>query len=146
MQIVSAMAESKQIKMGLAIGADTAQSKPGDALEYSAAAGAAAFVIGLGDAPIERAEIYFLDVARAMVERADWLVPYYRGEPFYDKPPLLYWLLATSFDLLGPSLFAGRLVAAPGAAMTAWLGSCDSATVRSACAVSRVAIARARVK
>ena len=40
---------------------------------------AAAFLIGLSDAPIERAEIYFLDAARAMVERSDWLVPYYRG-------------------------------------------------------------------
>ena len=72
----------------------------------------AAFVIGLSDAPIERAEIYFLDAARAMVERSDWLVPYYRGEPFYDKPPLTYWLLAASFQGLGPSLFSGRLVAA----------------------------------
>ncbi len=72
---------------------------------------AAAFFIGLGEAPIERAEIYFLDAARAMVERSDWLVPYYRGEPFYDKPPLTYWLLAFSFKFFGPSLFAGRLVA-----------------------------------
>lgn len=73
---------------------------------------AAAFFIGLSDAPIERAEIYFLDAARAMVERSDWLVPYYRGEPFYDKPPLTYWLLAMSFQCFGPSLFSGRLVAA----------------------------------
>lgn len=47
MQIVAAMVESKQIELGLAIGTDTAQSKPGDTLEYSAAAGAAAFVLGL---------------------------------------------------------------------------------------------------
>lgn len=69
-------------------------------------------MIGLGDAPIERAEIYFLDAARGMVESGDWLVPTYRGEPFYDKPPLTYWLMAASFEFLGPSLIAGRLVAA----------------------------------
>jgi hydroxymethylglutaryl-CoA synthase len=34
------------IKYGLAIGADTSQGAPGDALEYSAAAGAAAFIMG----------------------------------------------------------------------------------------------------
>jgi len=33
-------------RYGLAIGADTSQGAPGDALEYSASAGAAAFVIG----------------------------------------------------------------------------------------------------
>ncbi len=46
MQMVDAFVRSSQIEYGLAIGADTAQSKPGDALEYTAAAGAAAFVMG----------------------------------------------------------------------------------------------------
>ncbi len=36
----------KKIKYGLAIGADVSQSSPGDALEYTAGAGSAAFVIG----------------------------------------------------------------------------------------------------
>lgn len=46
MQIIDSMVRSGQIRYGLAIGSDTAQAAPGDALEYTAAAGAAAFVIG----------------------------------------------------------------------------------------------------
>ncbi|HEY3296214.1 MAG TPA: hydroxymethylglutaryl-CoA synthase [bacterium] len=37
------------IKYGMGIGADTSQGAPGDALEYSASAGAAAFLMGAGD-------------------------------------------------------------------------------------------------
>ena len=45
-QICMGMAASGMIRYGLAIGTDTSQGRPGDALEYTASAGAAAYLIG----------------------------------------------------------------------------------------------------
>lgn len=46
MQMLMGMADSNMIKFGMTIGSDTSQGRPGDALEYTASAGGAAFVIG----------------------------------------------------------------------------------------------------
>lgn len=46
LQLISGMVESGRIKNGLVIGADTAQGRPGDALEYTAGSAASAFVLG----------------------------------------------------------------------------------------------------
>ena len=45
-QIVAAMVASGMIEYGLAVCVDKAQSRPSDALEYTAGAGAAAFILG----------------------------------------------------------------------------------------------------
>ncbi len=44
--VVSGLVQAGAIDYGLAVGADTSQGAPGDALEYSAAAGAAAYILG----------------------------------------------------------------------------------------------------
>ena len=81
--------------------------------------------LGLG--PLARAEIYFLDAARGMVESGDWVLPHYEGRPFFDKPILSYWLMAAAMEALGTTAAAARLVpvvAALGLVLaTAWLGT-----------------------
>jgi len=46
MFLASALVKAGEVEHALAVGADTSQGAPGDALEYSAAAGAAAFIFG----------------------------------------------------------------------------------------------------
>ncbi len=46
MQIATGLIDSGMIKYGMAIGSDTSQGRPGDALEYTASAGGGAFILG----------------------------------------------------------------------------------------------------
>jgi len=54
-------------------------------------------------------EGFYGQVASEMAAGGDWRIPRLHGQPFLDKPPLLYWLSAGSLRLLGPSEWALRL-------------------------------------
>ncbi len=54
--------------------------------------------IGLRD-PWPPDEPRFALVARDMVATGDWLLPRVGGQPYADKPPLFFWLIAVSLEL-----------------------------------------------
>lgn len=83
------MVGSGMVRYGLAAGADTAQGRPGDALEYTAAAGAAALIVGPAAealAGIEATVSYVTDMPD-FFRRADRPYPVhgnrFTGEPAY---------------------------------------------------------------
>jgi 4-amino-4-deoxy-L-arabinose transferase-like glycosyltransferase len=47
----------------------------------------------------------FAASARTMAETGDWLIPQVNGLPRYDKPPLVYWLMAALYSLPGQRLW-----------------------------------------
>jgi 4-amino-4-deoxy-L-arabinose transferase-like glycosyltransferase len=63
-------------------------------------------------------EGHFAGVAREMILHGDWVTPTLNGSPYLNKPPLLYWLIATSFSLFGFHEFAARLPIA----LAGWVG------------------------
>ncbi len=78
------------IEYGLGIGADTSQGAPGDALEYSAAAGAAAFIMGKNDlvAECELTYSYMTDTSDFWRREHQFYPSHggrFTGEPAYFK-------------------------------------------------------------
>src|SRR4051794_30040663 len=54
----------------------------------------------------------YAEIPREMLATNDWVVPRLQGEPYLDKPPLLYWLVILSYKACGTSAAAARLVPA----------------------------------
>jgi len=90
LQFITSLVDAGRIEYGLAIGADTAQGRPGDALEFTAACGAAAFIIGRdkneGVAEIEAWTSYVTDTPdfwRREYERYPHHTARFTGDPAY---------------------------------------------------------------
>ena len=58
--------------------------------------------MGLGQTGlVDETPALFAASARHMAESGDWLIPHVNGLPRYDKPPLIYWLMAGFYSLPG---------------------------------------------
>jgi Dolichyl-phosphate-mannose-protein mannosyltransferase len=54
----------------------------------------------------------YAEIPREMLVRGEWIIPYLQGEPYLDKPPLLYWLVNLSYRVFGLHNWAARLIPA----------------------------------
>jgi 4-amino-4-deoxy-L-arabinose transferase len=81
-------------------------------------------VLMLGIRPlIAHDEARYAAIPAEMIASGDWTQLRLSGFRYYEKPPLGYWLTATSMSLLGPNAFAIRLpsaIAGGIAALAAW--------------------------
>ncbi len=68
---------------------------------------------------IDRDEPRFAEASREMIERSDYVVPYFNNHFRFDKPPLTYWAQIASYKIFGQNDFAARLPSAIAAALTA---------------------------
>jgi len=71
------------------------------------------FFIGLGDAALVNPdEGRYAEIPREMVASGDYVTPRLDGVLYFEKPPLLYWMVAGMLRLFGPQEIAMRAPAA----------------------------------
>jgi 4-amino-4-deoxy-L-arabinose transferase-like glycosyltransferase len=70
---------------------------------------------------IDRDEPRFAEASREMVQRGNYIVPYFNNQLRLDKPPLTYWAQVASYHIFGENDFAARFPSAIAAALTALL-------------------------
>lgn len=61
---------------------------------------------------IDETEPLFAEAARQMTVTEDWIVPFFNGKTRFDKPPLVYWLMAIAYKIVGVNEWGARLPSA----------------------------------
>src|SRR5262249_44122908 len=69
------------------------------------------YLQGLGRGPLlEPDEGRYAEIPREMLVTGDWVVPRLNGVVYAEKPPLVYWLTALSYRVVGVNELGARLV------------------------------------
>ncbi|HWY30534.1 MAG TPA: glycosyltransferase family 39 protein, partial [Candidatus Acidoferrum sp.] len=56
----------------------------------------------------DRDEVRFAEASREMIQRGDYVVPWFNGAYRFDKPILIYWCQSLSYRIFGENDFAAR--------------------------------------
>lgn len=73
-------------------------------------AGLAVLVPGIWEAPLfDRDEPRFAHATAEMMDRGEWIIPYFNDAYRFDKPPVTYWWMRLHYRLFGVNEFAARL-------------------------------------
>jgi len=85
------------------------------------------YLQGLGRGPLlEPDEGRYAEIPREMLVTGDWVVPRLNGVVYAEKPPLVYWLTALGYRVVGVNELGARLVPALSGVLTvavvAWFG------------------------
>jgi 4-amino-4-deoxy-L-arabinose transferase-like glycosyltransferase len=51
----------------------------------------------------------YADIGQRMARSGDWITPRFNGLRYVEKPPLLYWLIALTYRMTGPSEWGAHL-------------------------------------
>ena len=83
------------------------------ALVWLLIVGFIAFLWHLGNTGlVDETEPLFAEAARQMTVTGNWITPYFNEATRFDKPPLVYWLMAVGYQLIGVNEWAVRLPSA----------------------------------
>jgi 4-amino-4-deoxy-L-arabinose transferase-like glycosyltransferase len=78
-------------------------------------------ITSTGRSLIDSDDAFYAHVAQQMLDRGDWVTPWANGVRFLEKPPLLYWLLMISYQILGVNEIGARLPTIAGMIAIVWL-------------------------
>jgi len=71
---------------------------------------------------IDETEPLFAEAARQMTVTGDWITPYFNQATRFDKPPLVYWMMAIAYQTIGVNEWSVRFPSALAASVLVVFG------------------------
>ena len=71
--------------------------------------GVTVFLSKLWQGDMRGDSLFYAEVAKEILKTGDWLTMHFAYKPYFNKPPLLFWLTALNYKLFGVNCFSARL-------------------------------------